>query len=85
MTTLELTLNLPDELAQRAKDAGLLSNEAIEKLLREQLRRQAGEELRAMLDKARDSTTPPMTGEEVQDEIDAYRAEQRAKRDTPSS
>jgi hypothetical protein len=38
-----------------------------------------------MLDKARDSTTPPMTGEEVQDEIDAYRAEQRAKRDTPSS
>lgn len=83
MTTLELTLNLPDDLAQRAKDAGLLSNEAIEKLLREQLRRQAGEELRAMLDRAQ-STGAPMTEDEVQAEIDAYRAEKRAKRGTPS-
>lgn len=83
MTTLELTLNLPDDLAQRAKDAGLLSNEAIEKLLREQLRRQAGEELRAMLDRVQ-STGTPMTEDEVQAEIDAYRAEKRAKRATPS-
>lgn len=83
MTTLELTLNLPDDLAQRAKDAGLLSNEAIEKLLREQLRRQAGEELRTMLDRVQ-STGTPMTEDEVQAEIDAYRAEKRAKRSTPS-
>ncbi|MFN7219791.1 MAG: hypothetical protein ACK5UX_04025 [Burkholderiales bacterium] len=83
MTTLELTLNLPDDLAQRAKDAGLLSNEAIEKLLREQLRRQAGEELRTMLDRVQ-STGTPMTEDEVQAEIDAYRAEKRAKRGTPS-
>ena len=83
MTTLELTLNLPDDLAQRAKDAGLLTNEAIEKLLREQLRRQAGEELRAMLDNVQ-STGTPMTEDEVQAEIDAYRAEKRAKRGTPS-
>ncbi len=83
MTTLELTLNLPDDLAQRAKDAGLLSNEAIEKLLREQLRRQAGEELRTMLDRVQ-STGTPMTEDEVQAEIDTYRAEKRAKRGTPS-
>lgn len=83
MITLELTLNLPDDLAQRAKDAGLLSNEAIEKLLREQLRRQAGEELRAMLDRVQ-STGTPMTEDEVQAEIDAYRAEKRVKRGTPS-
>ena len=83
MTTLELTLNLPDDPAQRAKDAGLLSNEAIEKLLREQLRRQAGEELRTMLDRVQ-STGTPMTEDEVQAEIDAYRAEKRAKRGTPS-
>ena len=83
MTTLELTLNLPDDLAQRAKDAGLLSNEAIEKLLREQLRRQAGEELRTMLDRVQ-STGTPMTEDEVQAEIDAYRAEKRATRGTPS-
>lgn len=47
MTTLELKLNLPDELAQRAQRAGLLTPEAIEAMLREQLRRQAGEQLRA--------------------------------------
>jgi hypothetical protein len=48
MTTLELTLNIPDELASKAQAAGLLNSEAIEKLLREQLRKQAGQELRAM-------------------------------------
>src|SRR3990172_3301852 len=51
MTTLELTLNLPDELASKAQAAGLLNSEAIEKLLREQLRKQAGQELRAMMDR----------------------------------
>ena len=82
MTTLELTLNLPDELASKAQAAGLLNAEAVERLLREQLRRQAGQQLRAMLDKADTSGTPPMTEDEVQAEIDAYRAERRARRGT---
>lgn len=84
MTTLELTLNIPDELASKAQAAGLLNSEAIEKLLREQLRKQAGQELRAMLDKADASGLPPMSEEEVQAEIDAYRAERRAQRGTAS-
>ena len=84
MTTLELTLNLPDELASKAQAAGLLNSEAIEKLLREQLRRQAGQELRAMMDKLSAAGTPPMSEEEIQAEIDAYRAERRAKRSTTS-
>ena len=82
MTTLELTLNLPDELASKAQAAGLLNSEAIEKLLREQLRKQAGQELRAMMDKLDAEGTPPMTEDEVQAEIEAYRAERRAKRGT---
>jgi len=80
MTTLEVKLDLPDELAQRAKDAGLLTNEAIEVLLREALRKQAGQELRTMMDKLSSDGTAPMSEEEIQAEIDAYRAEQRAKR-----
>ena len=84
MTTLELTLNIPDELASKAQAAGLLNSEAIEKLLREQLRKQAGQELRAMLDKADASGMPPMSEEEIQTEIDAYRAERRAQRGTGS-
>ena len=80
MTTLELTLNLPDELASKAQAAGLLNAEAVERLLREQLCRQSGQELRAMLNKVDASGTPPMTEDEVQVEIEAYRAERRAQR-----
>jgi hypothetical protein len=80
---MELTIDLPDELASKAKAAGLLNSEAIERLLREQLRKQAGQELRAMMDKLNDGT-PPMTPEEVQAEIEAYRAERRAKDSTTS-
>lgn len=82
MTTLELTLNIPDELASKAQAAGLLNSGAIEKLLREQLRKQAGQELRAMLDKADASGMQPMSEDEIQAEIDAYRAERRAQRGT---
>ena len=84
MTTLELTLNLPDELANKAQAAGLLNSEAIEKLLREQLRKQAGEELRVMLNKADASGTPPMSEDEIQAEIEAYRAQRRAQHGTAS-
>ena len=84
MTTLELTLNLPDELANKAQAAGLLNSEAIEKLLRAQLRKQAGEELRVMLNKVSTSGTPPMSEDEIQAEVEAYRAERRAQRGTAS-
>ncbi len=88
MTTLELTLNLPDEIASKAREAGLLNPAAIERLLREQLRRQAGQELRAMLDKAGAPDAAPMSEEAVQAEIQGYRAGRRAeshdKRGTPS-
>jgi beta-glucosidase len=43
MTT--LTINLPDQLVKEAKDAGLLDAEAIEAMLREQLRRRGTDEL----------------------------------------
>jgi len=37
----ELTVTLPDDLASKAKAAGLLSSEGIERALREVLRREA--------------------------------------------
>ena len=45
MTTVQITL--PDELAQKAANEGLLSAHAIEAMLREQLRRRAGDALQA--------------------------------------
>ena len=46
MTTVQI--QLPDQLAQDAQAAGLLTPEAMAAMLREQLKKQAGEDLRAM-------------------------------------
>ena len=44
----ELVVKLPDELAQRARSAGLLSDSAIARLLEEAMRREAGRKLLAV-------------------------------------
>jgi post-segregation antitoxin (ccd killing protein) len=80
MTTLELKLTLPVQLAKQAKAAGLLKSEAIASMLREQLRKQAGEELRVMMDKLADANIPPMSENEIQAEINAVRKAPRARR-----
>lgn len=77
MTTVELTLNLPDSLANAAGDAGLLTPEAIERLLREAVRRKAVDELFEKMDELADANFPPMTMEEIQAEVNAVRAERR--------
>ena len=79
MTTLELTLNLPDELAQRAKSAGLLTPDAIEAMLREQLKQQAGEQLRALWARMPPEELTPEIEQEIADEVRSVRAE-RLKR-----
>ena len=45
MTELELKLSLPDQLATQAKAAGLLTSEAIERLVREAIRKAAAQRL----------------------------------------
>ena len=47
MTTLELKLNLPDQLARDAKAAGLLTEQELERLVREALRARSLERLDA--------------------------------------
>jgi hypothetical protein len=80
MTTLELKLTLPVQLAEQAKAAGLLKSEAIAAMLREQLRKQAGEELRGMMDKLAGANIPPMSEDEIQAEINAVRKARKARR-----
>jgi len=76
MTTIQITL--PDQLAEEAARAGLLASERIEALLREQLRAERISRLRATRDRLAADPLPPMTADEIQAEIDAYRAERRA-------
>jgi hypothetical protein len=78
MTTVQITL--PDQLAEEAARAGLLASERIESLLREQLRAGRLAQLRAARGQLAADPLPPMTADEIQAEIAAYRAERRAAR-----
>ncbi|MGD0630161.1 MAG: hypothetical protein ABR987_12445 [Terracidiphilus sp.] len=79
MTTVQITL--PDQLAEEAQRAGLLSSESLVELLRQQLRARAASKLITALDRldALDSKGY-MSPEEVALEIAAMRAEKRASR-----
>jgi hypothetical protein len=78
MTTVEITL--PDQLAEEARSAGLLSGPELEKWLRDQLRVQRKRQLFEAMDRMSAVDEPAaMTPEEVADEIAAMRAERRAR------
>lgn len=75
MTMIEITL--PDELAQRAKSAGLLSDAAIQELLESAMRRQAGQRLLDIADRLHAAGIAPISQEELDADIRAVRAERR--------
>lgn len=77
----ELTVTLPDDLARKAQEAGLLSPEGLERALRDALKREAGRKLVEIGRSMQAANLPPMSEEEVQAEVDAVRAARRAKRD----
>lgn len=78
MTTVQITL--PDQLAQEAQRAGLLSPLAIEHWLREQLKARHVDELFSAIDRMAAVNEPAaMSPEEVAEEIRAMRAERHAK------
>jgi hypothetical protein len=75
----ELKVVLPDTLARDARKAGLLTQKAIEALLRDAMRRRAA---RAFLSNAKHvakAGIPPMSEAEIQMEIDAVRAVRKAR------
>lgn len=69
--------NLPDELAQKAANAGLLSAEAMEAMLREQLRRRAGKALQSMWQRVPQDELTPEIEQEMVEEVRKVRAERR--------
>lgn len=74
-----VTLSLPDDLAQQAKSAGLLRPEAIESLLREAMRKRQVDQLFSTMGKLA-ALEPAMTEEEIEAEIAAARAERARRR-----
>lgn len=77
MTTVQITL--PDELAEKAASAGLLSAEAMEAMLREQLRRRAGDALQAMWQRQPADELTPEIEQEIVDQVRQARAERRLR------
>jgi hypothetical protein len=77
MTTLEVKLDLPESLAKEAQQAGLLTPQALETMLRERLRVQRVTELREAVKQMVSAGGAPMTMEEIEAEIQAYRKERR--------
>ena len=75
----EVTMTLSDTHAQEARAAGLLTPQAVEAMLRERLRNQRVNELFTSMGKMA-TVDMPMTEAEIQAEIEAARAERRARR-----
>lgn len=75
---LELKLKLPGSLAREAKAKGLLTPQALELLLREEVRRQRVTQLFEAADRL--AALPPLTEAELEAEIQAVRAERRTSR-----
>jgi hypothetical protein len=80
MTTIQI--ELPESTAQAARAAGLLTSEALDRLLMEAIRRrQAADELLTIADRVAAAGIEPMSMEEINAEVKAARAErhQRAR------
>lgn len=79
MTIVQITL--PDQLAQDAQRAGLLSPAKLEPWLRDQLKAQRVDDLFAAMDRMASVQEPAvMSPEEVAQEMATIRAERRAKK-----
>lgn len=76
MTTVQI--ELPDALAQQARQAGLFSASKMEAMLRAQLRREAVESLRALHERAPEELTPEIE-QEIVETVRQVRRERRQR------
>ena len=77
MTTIQI--DLPDATAQAARAAGLLTSQALARLLNAAVRRrQAADVLLSIADRVAAAGIPPMSPEEISAEVKAARIERRA-------
>lgn len=81
MTT-KIQIELSDAIAQAAQAAGLLTPQALDRLLSNALRRQqAANYLLAVADEVAAAGIPPMTMEEINAEVKAARKERQQRAD----
>lgn len=76
----ELKLTLPDALARKAREAGLLTAKAIEAMLRDAMRRKAAHAFLANAERVAAAGITPLSEADIQKEIDAVRKARRPRR-----
>jgi hypothetical protein len=81
MVTREITITLPDELAEAAQQNGLLTPGAIEQLIRGELWRRKSDRLAEIMDRLAAADKGDLTEADITEEIAAYRTEKRAGRE----
>jgi hypothetical protein len=79
MTTLEITLS--DDVARKANAAGLLSPVRLEEILSTEIRRAAGAQLRAHMERVRADPEPEISMDEINALVKEVRRERREMRD----
>lgn len=75
----EVLVKLPDDLAKKAGEAGLLTEEAVRRIFEEALRREAGRSLMDMAKRLHAANIPPMTDDEVVALVKEVRAERHTR------
>jgi hypothetical protein len=76
----KVQIELSEATARAARKAGLLTSEALERLLTDAIRRQqAADALLAIADRVTEAGIEPMSMEEIDREVKAVRAERRRR------
>jgi hypothetical protein len=76
----KIQIELPDATAKAASEAGLLTSQALDRLLTEAItRRRAADALLAIADRVAEAGIEPMSMEEIDAEVKTARAERRQR------
>jgi hypothetical protein len=78
--TVTLILDLPEDIAEKAESSGVLKTKNVERLIAQEVERRArADEYIRILDELR-ALQPPLTQEEIDEEIRLYREEKRQRK-----
>jgi len=76
----KIQIELPEATAKAAREAGLLTPQALDRLLTDAIRRQqAADALLSIADRVAEAGIAPMSMEEIDAEVKAVRAERRRR------
>lgn len=76
---MQVTLDLPDDVALRARDAGLLTVDSMQNLLEQAMRRAAGRKLLSMAERLHAAGVPPMSEDALDDLIHQVGVERKTR------